>query len=83
MLQFILAAFVALCAQFPPSDEQVVAALPRTEALRTDVCVVKNRVTGAGESRGAQWQCIAYFTETTGDVAIRRVYVVYLETGGK
>lgn len=80
MLQFILAAFVALCAQVPPSDEQVVAALPRTEALRTDVTVTKSLVAGA--SRGAQWQCVAYFTESTGDVAVRRVYVVYLETGG-
>lgn len=82
MLQFILAAFVALCAQVPPTDDQVVAALPRTEALRTDVSVTKSLVASAGASRGAQWQCIAYFTETTGDVAVRRVYVVYLEAGG-
>src|SRR5215218_2821512 len=77
MLQFILA--VALCAQIPepPTDRQVLASLPETDAVRTNISITKTPVwTATGEPL---WTCAAFYTETRGGVQMRRVHVVDLE----
>jgi hypothetical protein len=79
MLQFILTA--ALCAQTlgPPTDAQVLAALPKTDAVRTDVSVTKQTAQTSGAT---VWVCVAYCTETLDGAPTRRVHVVYLEPEG-
>ena len=87
MTQFILAAFVALCTQITnqPTDEQVIAALPKSEIRRTDLVIMKTliqhpAVTQDGKRPAAnQWACVVYFTEVVDTVMIRRVQVVYLD----
>jgi hypothetical protein len=80
MLQFILATVVAVCAQVPepPADRQVLATLPETDAVRTQVSITKAPVKTAD---GTVWTCIAYYTESRDGVPVLRLHVVYLGTG--
>lgn len=75
MLQFILA--VALCAQVPepPTDRQILAALPETAAVRTGVSITKT----PPPPGGTVWTCITYYTEVRDGVETRRLHVNYLE----
>ena len=89
MLQFVLTAFVALNSQLPepPTDAQVLAALPESSGVRGDVEITKSLIKHIGPKVGGarpaanQWTCIAYYDEAVNGVTIRRVHVVYLETG--
>ena len=82
MLQLILATVVAVCAQLPepPTDQQILAKLPETDAVRTQMSITK---TPAKTADGTVWTCIVYYTETPDGVPMRRVHVVYLEKGRK
>ena len=87
MTQFILAALVAFSTQIAsqPTDEQVIAALPKTETLRTDLVIVKSPIRHPAVTQDArhpvahQWACVVYYTEIVNDLTIRRVQVVYLD----
>lgn len=91
MLQFILAAFVALCPQIygPPTDQQVIDALPQTDALRTEIMITKSPAQSLGQvvngrlAVAHQWTCVAFYTEVTNEIRIRRVHVVYLDGAEK
>jgi hypothetical protein len=79
MTQLVLAALVALAAQpAPPSDGEVLAALPPSESARAEVLIVKSRVGPRAEGR---WSCVVYSTQGAGGAKQRRVEVVYLGPG--
>lgn len=75
MLQFILA--VTLYAQIPepPTDRQVLATLPATDAVRAEVSISKHPPS-PGDT---VWTCITYYTEIRNGVGTRRLHVSYLE----
>jgi hypothetical protein len=79
MLQFVLAAFVALNAQVPepPTDRQVLARLPETDAVRTNLSITKSPVMTVD---GIVWACGVYYTEVVNGEPRRRVHVVDLGT---
>jgi hypothetical protein len=91
MIPITLAALVTLGTQIatPPTDEQVLAALPKSDALRINVTISKNPSKYLRAQKDAerpvmnQWECVVYYTEVVEDVQIRRVQVMYLETARK
>lgn len=84
MFQFVLA--VALSAQVPPSDKQVLDALPSKGAM-TNVSITKSLIDfptdfTSGVVAG-RWACVVSYTEVREDNRIPRLVVVYLDTESK
>lgn len=89
MLPLALTALVALTPLLPepPTDAQVLAALPEPAGTRGDVEITKIltasvRAKEEGVRPAAhRWTCIAYYNDVVNGVTTRRVHVAYLEVG--
>lgn len=85
MLQFVLSAVVGLSGLAaakgaPPTDAAVLAALPPSDAPRTDVTIVKSLLSAraGGPAALGRWACTVYYAE--GSPPRQRVHIVYLES---